>query len=91
MVLKPEVQPEALSQPMRDAAEDIASVARCLGHVRVESFVHEAYATYRASLPLMISGEPEALIRAGWVRGSYYPLMQRYLESVFLLLIYQTT
>ena len=35
MVLRPDVQPEALSESMREAAEDMVSVARCLGHVFV--------------------------------------------------------
>ena len=60
-------------------AEDILSWVRKAEHAKIQSFIDERYAAFRASGEVLEG--PNALIRAKWARDSYYVHLAEYMQA----------
>ena len=60
-------------------ADDILSWVRKAEHAKIQSFIDERYAAFRASGEVLEG--PDALIRAKWARDCYYVHLAEYIQA----------
>ena len=67
----PEVRPSQMPSEDQEWATYLHTWVQKTEHVSLESYIQERYGAYRKTLPESVS-EPEAVVRAKWMRDSFY-------------------